>query len=401
MLTAKKVIPLQFDPSLPGLAADPYPLYHRLRAEDPVHWSPAIGMWVLTRYADAVAVLRDDRRFAKGGRRVVERKLASGPLLEVQSRWMLFLDPPDHERLRGLVTKGFTPRRVEEMRPHIQSIVDGLLDAVEDGEMEVMSELAYPLPVWVISEMLGVPDEEQSELMRSANDVARTLDPVLTPEVVDRGSRAVEACVGVFRRLARARHSSLDGDLLSALITAEENGNCLTEDELAATCLLLFAAGHETTASLIGSGTLALLEHPDQRDLLRNQPSLVRAAVEEGLRYQPSAQMTGRLALEDVEIGGKTIRKGDRVMVCLGAANRDPEIFPDPDHFDITRPNLCQIAFGGGIHFCLGAALARVEAQIALGTLVERMPSVRLSDEKPRWRESFSLRGLECLRVRL
>jgi pimeloyl-[acyl-carrier protein] synthase len=401
MLTAKKDNPLQFDPSLPGLAADPYPLYHRLRAEDPVHWSPAIGMWVLTRYADAVAVLRDDRRFAKGGRRVVERKLASGPLLEVQSRWMLFLDPPDHERLRGLVTKAFTPRRVEEMRPHIQSIVDGLLDAVENGEMDVMSELACPLPVWVISEMLGVPDEEQSELMRSAEDVARTLDPVLTPDVVDRGSRAVQACVDVFRLLARARRSSLNGDLLSALITAEENGNRLTEDELAATCLLLFAAGHETTASLIGSGTLALLEHPDQLDLLRNQPSLVRGAVEECLRYQPSAQMTGRLALEDVEIGGKTIRKGNRVMVSLGAANRDPEVFPDPDRFDISRPNLRQIAFGGGIHFCLGAALARIEAQVALGTLVQRMPSLRLSGEKPRWRESFSLRGLEYLRVGL
>ena len=399
MLTARKDTPLQFDPSLPGLAADPYPVYHRLRAEDPVHWSPIIGMWVLTRYADAVAVLRDDSRFAKGGRQVVERKLASGPLLEVQSRWMLFLDPPDHERLRGLVTKAFTPRRVEEMRPRIQSIVDELLDAVEDGEMELMSELAYPLPVIVISEMLGVPDKERSELMGWAGDIARTLDPVLAPEIVDRGSRAVEASVDCFRRLARARRSNLNGDLLSALITAEQDGNRLTEDELAATCLLLFAAGHETTASLIGSGTLALLQHPDQLDLLQNDPSLVRSAVEECLRYQPSAQMTGRLAREDVEIGGKAIRKGDRVMVCLGAANRDPEVFPDPDRLDITRPNLRQIAFGGGIHFCLGAALARIEAQVALDTLVRRMPSLRLSAEKPRWRESFSLHGLEYLRV--
>ena len=399
MLTARKDTPLQFDPSLPGLAADPYPVYHRLRAEDPVHWSPIIGMWVLTRYADAVAVVRDDSRFAKGGRQVVARKLASGPLLEVQSRWMLFLDPPDHERLRGLVTKAFTARRVEEMRPRIQSIVDELLDAVDDGEMEVMSELAYPLPVIVISEMLGVPDKERSELMGWAGDIARTLDPVLAPEIVDRGSRAVEASVDCFRRLARARRSNLNGDLLSALITAEQDGNRLTEDELAATCLLLFAAGHETTASLIGSGTLALLQHPHQLDLLQNDPSRVRSAVEECLRYQPSAQMTGRLAREDVEIGGKVIRKGDRVMVCLGAANRDPEVFPDPDWLDITRPNLRQIAFGGGIHFCLGAALARIEAQVALDTLVRRMPSLRLSGEKPRWRESFSLHGLEYLRV--
>ena len=312
---------------------------------------------------------------------------------------MLFLDPPDHERLRGLVTKAFTPRRVEEMRPRIQSIVDELLDAARDGGMEVMGEFAYPLPVRVISEMLGVPAEERSELMRWAGDVARALDPVLSPEVVERGSRAVEASVDCFRRLARARRSSLNGDLLSALITAEQDGNRLTEYELAATCLLLFAAGHDTTASLIGSGTLALLQHPDQLALLRNDPSLVRSAVEECLRYQPSAQMTGRLALEDVEIGGKAIRKGDRVMVCLGAANRDPEVFRDPDRLDITRPNLRQIAFGGGIHFCLGAALARIEAQVALGTLVRRMPSLRLSGEKPRWRESFSLHGLEYLRV--
>jgi pimeloyl-[acyl-carrier protein] synthase len=389
-----------FNPMDPEFVADPYPTYHRLRAEDPVHLSP-LGFWVLTRYEDVAAVLRDPR-FAKEAMMAAVAK-RFGITQGTFGLSMLDRDPPAHTRLRSLVSKAFTPKVVEAMRPHIQEIVDGLLARVAGaGSMDLIEEFAYPIPVMVICELLGVPVEDRERFKGWSLDIARGLDAVMLPvdsEVAIRSGIARQGLIGYFRELIAARRASPRADLLSALIAAEEAGDKLSEDELLASCILLLVAGHETTVNLIGNGMLALLRHPAELRQLREHPELITGAVEELLRYDGPVQRTGRMPSEDVTIGGRTIAKGEMVMPFIGAADRDPAQFPDPDRLDITRSENRHVAFGTGIHFCLGAPLARVEGQIAINTLLRRLPTLTLVTEKPEYRQSLTLRGLTALHV--
>jgi cytochrome P450 len=384
----------------PEFVADPYPTYHRLRAEAPVYQSP-LGFWVLTRYEDVVASLRDPRFVKEPIASYVAARLGSptpGAGLAMLDR-----DPPDHTRLRGLVNKAFTPRVVEVLRPNIQKFVDDLLDRVEGrNSMDLIEDFAYPIPVVVICEMLGVPVADRERFRTWGLDIARGLDAILLPldsDVVIK-SRAARTALGeYFRELIADRRASPRADLLSDLIAAEEAGDKLNEEELLATCILLLVAGHETTVNLIGNGTLALLRHPAELKRLRENPRLITTAVEELLRFDGPVQRTARMPSEDVTVGGRTIAKNDLVMPFIGAADRDPAQFPDPDRLDITRTDNRHIAFGWGIHFCLGAPLARVEGQIAINSLLRRLPKLALATDRPEYRQSLTLRGLSTLPV--
>ena len=391
-----------FNPMDPEFVADPYPVYARLRSEDPVHQSP-LGFWILTRYDDVAAVLRDPTFAKEALAAFVAARfgVAVPPGLGLS---MLDRDPPDHTRLRGLVSKAFTPRVVDGLRPRIRDIVEGLLARVERaGTMDLIEQFAYPLPVIVICEMLGVPVEDQERFKGWGLDIARGLDTILLPPDSEVGRRSIEsrrALADYFRGLIARRRASPRDDLLSGLIAAEEAGDKLNEDELLATCILLLVAGHETTVNLIGNGTLALLRHPDQLRVLRENPGLVGSAVEELLRFDGPVQRTARIPSADVTIRGRTIGKGEMVMPFIGAANRDPAQFPDPDRLDITRADNRHLALGWGIHFCLGAPLARVEGQIAISALARKFPKLSLAAEAPpAHRQSLTLRGLTSLPV--
>jgi cytochrome P450 len=402
MISSAAMGDVTFNPMDPTFVADPYPTYRQLRAEDPVHHSP-LGFWVLTRYDDVVAALRDPRLAKEAIPAFVAARF--GAPVPTTALSMLDRDPPDHTRLRSLVSKAFTPRVVEGLRPRIQQIVDGLLTrAQEKGSMDVIEEFAYPIPVNVICEMLGVPVEDHEQFKGWSLDIARGLDSILLPldsEVPKRSVASRTALANYFRELIAKRRASPRGDLLSALIAAEEAGDKLSENELLATCILILIAGHETTVNLIGNGTLALLRHPDQLRRLRENPALIATAVEELLRFDGPVQRTARIPSEDVVIDGRKIAKGEMVMPFIGAADRDPAQFPDPDRLDIGRNDNRHIAFGWGIHFCLGAPLARVEGQIAINTLVQRLPSLALASDAPQFRESLTLRGLKSLPVTL
>jgi cytochrome P450 len=392
---------IQFNPMDPDFVADPYPTYHRLRAEDPVHHSP-LGFWVLTRYADVMAMLRDGRLIKEPIAAFVAARfgMAVPPGLGLS---MLDRDPPDHTRLRGLVSKAFTPRALERLRPGIQQMVDGLLDEVAGrGSMDLIEEFAYPLPVRVICEMLGVPVADHERFKQWGLDIARGLDAIMLPPDSEVGRRSVSgrrALAEYFHGLIADRRAAPRDDMLSALIAAEEAGDKLDEDELLATCILLLVAGHETTVNLIGNGTLALLRHPAELRKLRENPGLIASAVEELLRFDGPVQRTARIPSEDIRIDDRIIGKGEMVMPFLGAADRDPAQFPDPDRLDIARADNRHIAFGMGIHFCLGAPLARMEGQIAINTLLARLPRLALATDRPRFRQSLTLRGLETLPV--
>ena len=393
--------PVEFNPLLPEFRQNPYPTYQRLRTEDPVHSSMLPGVWVLSRYADVVMALRDPRFGRADAEGFWRERLGDGPAHNIVTKWMLFRDPPDHTRLRTLVNKAFTPRAIENLRPRVQEIVDELLDAVQlDGGMDLVAAFAYPLPVLVICEMLGVPAKDREIFKNWSGDLARILDPILTPEIVERGHALMADMSDYFRDLIAHLRKHPQGSLLDAMIAAEEAGDRLTEEELLANCILLFGAGHETTVNLIGNGTLALLRHPDQAAKLRQNPTLIENAVEECLRHDSPVQMTGRQLKEEVEIDGRRLQVGERVFTLIGSANRDSNQFPDPDRFDIARTDNRHLAFGHGIHFCLGASLARLEGQLALGTLVRRLPGLKLKTDAPQWRDAFTLRGLQTLPVK-
>ena len=394
---------VEFNPFLPEFHADPYPFYRRLREQDPVHRT-AMGFWVLTRYEDCVAVLRDQRFGREEFQQMLTAVYGDDTEKPQLPRSMLFRDPPDHTRLRALVSKAFTPRTIEVMRGHIQDIVDRLLGrALAQGGMDVMEDLAYPLPVTVICEMLGVPVGDHASIRGWSADIARSLDAIGLPSdqsIVERGRIARRQLADYFRALVPERRARPQPDLLSGLLAAEEQGDKLTEPEVIAMCLLLFIAGHETTVNLIGNGLLALLRHPEQLARVQADPALVPNAVEELLRYDSPVQRTARITTEEVDLAGHHITKGAMVVVALGAANRDPAQFADPDRLDVTRRDVRHISFGFGIHFCLGAPLARVEGQIALGALLRRAPGLTLDEPTLEWRESSVLRGLKRLRVR-
>jgi cytochrome P450 len=393
-----------FNPLSPEFIRDPYPHYERLRNTDPVHITPH-GMYLVSRHAEASLALRD-RRFGKD---FVERstrrygpKIMDEPVFRSMSRWMLQQDPPDHTRLRGLVVKAFTARRVEDMRPRIQQVVDQTLDRIAArGHMDLIEDFAFRLPVTIICDMLGIPEDHREAFYASSRDGGRLLDPVpLSPAEIAEANAGNAMAQMYFQQLFELRRKSPGNDLTTQLVQAEEDGSKLSNEELTANIILLFGAGHETTVNLIGNGLLALYRNPDQLALLKANPALITSAIEEFLRYDSSVQMGGRVTLEDIDdLGGKKIPKGETVLCLLGSANRDPAVYPDrPDRLDITRPNVRPLSFGGGIHFCLGAQLARIEAEIAIATLLRRLPDLKLDDAaNPEWRPTFVLRGLKRL----
>jgi cytochrome P450 len=393
-----------FDPLSPEFIRDPYPHYERLRTADPMHLT-TFGSFVASRHAEASLVLRD-KRFGKD---YVERsirrygpKIMEEPAFRSMRHWMLQQDPPDHTRLRGLVVKAFTARRVEDMRPRIQQIVDQTLDAIAgQGRMDLIEDFAFRLPVTIICDMLGIPEDHREVFYKSSRDGGRLLDPVpLSPEEIAAANASNTMAQMYFHQLFELRRKNPGDDLTTQLVHAEEDGSKLSNEELTANIILLFGAGHETTVNLIGNGLLALHRNPDQLALLKANPALITNAIEEFLRYDSSVQLTGRVALEDIDdLGGKKIPKGESVLCLLGSANRDPAVYPDrPDRLDITRPNVRPLSFGGGIHFCLGAQLARIEAEVAISSLLRRLPDLRLDNaENPEWRPTFVLRGLKTL----
>lgn len=390
-----------FNPLSLDFIRNPYPSYARLRETAPVMRLPNLNAFLVSRHADAAFVLRD-KRFGKDFVTRITRRYGpealKEPIYRAMSLWMLSQDPPDHTRLRGLVVKAFTFRRVEDMRPRIQQIVDESIDRViKQGRMDLIADFAFRLPVIVICDMLGIPEEDREIFFARERTGGRLLDPVpLSREEIDAANTSHKNSEAYFHRLFDLRRRQPGDDLTTQLVQAEEDGNKLTNEELTANIILLFGAGHETTVNLIGNGLLALHRNPDQLAKLKANPALMPNAIEEFLRYDSSVQLTGRVAMEDVEVGGTMIPQGENVMCLLGSANHDPAVYPDrPDELDIERPNVRPMSFGGGIHLCLGAQLARAEAEIAIATLLRRIPNLRIDDVvNPDWRPTFVLRGL-------
>jgi cytochrome P450 len=399
--------PPLFNPLAPEFIRDPYPFYARLRETDPMHVT-AFGSIVASRHAEASLVLRDKRfgkDFVARSMRRYGPDIMKEPVFRSMSHWMLQQDPPDHTRLRGLVVKAFTARRIEDMRPRIQQVVDQTLDAlVPRGQADLIEDFAYRLPVTIICDMLGIPEEHRETFHKRSADGGRLLEPVpLSPREIAEANAGHALSQAYFHQLFELRRRNPGDDLTTQLVQAEEDGTKLSNEELTANIILLFGAGHETTVNLIGNGLLALYRNPDQLALLKARPELIGNAIEEFLRYDSSVQMTGRVALEEIEdLGGRRIPAGETVLCLLGSANRDPAVYPDrPEQLDITRPNVKPLSFGGGIHFCLGAQLARLEAEIAIVSLLRRLPELRLDDpDNPEWRQSFVLRGLKRLPAR-
>lgn len=399
------------DPSLslcrlldPEILANPYPLYHRLLVEDPVHWDPFLHAWVVTRYTDVVQVLHG---FSANCAPVPEQLTAMGvsamnPVAQVMARQMLFMDPPAHTRLRALASAAFTPRRVEALRSHIQDIVNTLLDAVQPaGRMDVMSDLANRLPAIVTAEMLGVPPSDHEQLKAWSADFAEVLGNFQhNADRAARMLRSVEEMSAYFRAAIRQWRDRRGGGLISALLNAEIQEDWLSEEAVIANAILIMVGGQETTPNLIGNGLLALLRNPDQLQRLRTDLSLIPSAVEELLRYESPSQHTTRMAPEDTQLGRRLIRKHQAVIAVMGAANRDPELFRDPDRLDIGREDNRHVAFGAGGHFCFGAPLARLEGQITFETILRRLPNLTLEPGPLVWRENLGLRGLKALPVR-
>ncbi len=384
--------------------ADPYPRYAALRTVAPVHWS-AFGFWALSRYDDCQQLMRHPgvgKDFTKvaGTLGLTPQQQAEQARFRNDRSNMLTTDPPDHTRLRGLVTRAFTPRTVETLRPRIVELVDELLDGFGDGEVDVMDALAFPLPVTVIGEMLGVPPADRPGLRPLVRSVTAVLELVVSSAALAEATAAQASLEAYFAGLVAERRARPQDDMLSKLIEAEDKGDQLSEHELISTAILLFAAGFETTTHLLGNGLLALLRHPDELARLRGDRALVRPAVEELLRFDSPVQIAARVAVDDVSIGGQEMAAGSVVLALLGAANRDPARFHDPERLDVGRDEGAPASFGGGIHFCLGAALARLEGQIVLDRLLDRFTTMELVGGPPTHRDSLTLRGLTDLRAR-
>lgn len=396
---------MHFDPRAPEFRANPYPYYALLQQQAPIFRWEAWGIWFLSSYDDCAALLRDNR-LGHSPQGYADAPDNQQPLFDMMGRWMLLMDPPDHTRLRSLVHKAFTPRMVAQLRGSIQQITDGLLDQAEahakaQHSFDLMAALAYPLPVAVICALLGVPAADNVRFHAWSDAIARSLDLTEDPAVYDRAAAAAEQLQGYLDGLLVERRARPQSDLISALVAVEEQGERLTRAELFATCALLLIAGHETTVNLIGNGTLALLRNPEQWQLLKDNPALIETAVEELLRYDGPVQMTSRIVHEDVELRGHVFRAGQEVAFLLGAANHDPVRFANPGKLDITRADNRHLGFGGGIHYCLGAPLARLEGEIAFSMLARRMPNLQLASDTVTYRDNFVLRGLTALPVRL
>ncbi len=404
---------LVWDPFDPAWRSDPFSVYAELRARNPVHRSP-LGFWVFTRHTDCLAVLRDRRSSSDArtadpdrlaGLRTIDPSDVGGGVSELLNDMapFIFRDPPDHTRLRGLVQKAFTPR-VDELQPRIAELSEQLVARMlEHGEADLVADFAYPLPVQIIVEMLGVPAEDHERFRQWSDALARGLDPdfLLPPDAGQQRLAGILNFVQYFAGLITERRQRTGDDLISRLIQAEEQGDVLTQGELLATCILLLVAGHETTVNLISGGALALMTHPDQQDRLRADPSLMRSGVEEMLRYVSPVQLTGRVAHADMEVGGVELTAGDFSMLLIGSANHDPDVFEEPETFDVARVENPHLGFGFGLHHCLGAPLARLEAQIALDTLLRRASALELRPDALVHKDNIVLRGLAALPVRL
>jgi pimeloyl-[acyl-carrier protein] synthase len=389
----------------PEVLADPYPLYHRLRSVDPVCWDPYLHTWVVTRYEDVMTVLQrfsanctpSSEQLAKLGMQ------ALSPIARVMGLQMLFLDPPEHSRIRGLAAKAFAPRQVEALRSHIAEIVGDLLDALRGRRtVDLIADLALPLPAIVSAEMLGLPSADWPQL----TEWSRTFSEMLGgfQYNADRAAAVLQSLekMTAYFLAAIDDHASLSyGGLIHALVTAEIDGDRLSDDEVIANAILTMVGGQETTTTLIGNGILSLLANPDQWQRLRDNPSLIPSAVEELLRYESPSQHTARMAWEDCELGDKVISKGQVVTAVIGAANRDPERFEEPDRLDLERADNRHLAFGWGGHYCFGAPLARIEGRLAFAALADRVGEMRLAPGPLKWKQNHGLRGLEALLVEI
>ncbi len=380
------------------LLANPYPIYQRLQTRDPVHRSRFIKGWILSRHEDIDAILRDYRRFGNDRASTRDANLRFDP---DEPRSMLYRDPPDHTRLRSLVSRAFTPNAVGALRPRVEKIADDLLDRLHGADsFDVIDAIAYPLPVSVICEMLGVPREDRGPFREWSNDASLSIEPLLDDRRVARSMDTLTRLREYFSDLAERRRADPGDDLISVLTQIEDEGDSLSHEELQLMLVLLLVAGNETTRNLVGNGLFALLRNPEQLDRLKRDPELIGAAVEELLRYDSPVQIDGRSVREDTEVAGVPMERGQYLMLLLGAANRDPEVFDDPDALDVSRERNPHLGFGRGIHYCLGAPLARMEAEIILGNLIERFPNVRLAGTPSR-RRQIVLRGLSSLPVRV
>ncbi|HLV35362.1 MAG TPA: cytochrome P450 [Spirillospora sp.] len=401
------MIAVNFDPFASDFIANPYPVYDSLRAQSPIFWHADSRMWFFTTREDVSTLLRD-RRFGRTLLHIMSRQAAGlppirddlKPFYKLSEHSMFDKEPPEHTRLKSLVHKVFTPRRVESLRAQIQKITDTLLDAAEArGGMDLLEDFATPLPVTVIAELLGVPEADRHHLRPWSQAIVAMYELDHTPEQERRAVQAAIEFSDYLRQLARERRRNPQNDLITALAQVEEQGDTLSEDELISTCVLLLNAGHEATANVIGNGMLALLHHPAQFDRLRANPALVSTAVEEMMRYDTPLQLFRRWTLEDVVYKGIELRRGTQIALVFGAANRDPAVFDQPNTFDITRADNPHISFGGGVHYCLGAPLARLELQIAIRTLIERFPTLRLDGPEPEYRPAYVIRGLKAFPV--
>lgn len=382
----------------PSVLADPYSLYARLRSEDPVHWDPFLHAWVITRYDDVMRVLKT----FSAVRTPTPEQLASmgleamGPIARVLVKQMLFMDAPAHTRIRSLAAQAFTPARVQALRVQVQQIMDGLIDGLEGRrEFDIIDEIANPLPAIVTAQMLGVPVSDHRQLKAWSADFAEMLGNFQhNPNRVGQMLKTVEDVTAYFRAAVQDQRTNPRGGLIHALLTAEIDGDRLTEEEVVANTVVTMVGGQETTTNLIGNGLLTLFRNPEAKERIMNDPSVLTAAVEELLRYESPSQHTGRIAPADVEIGGKLIRKGQAVLAVMAAANRDPDQFSNPDSLDFTRSENRHLAFGWAAHFCFGAPLARLEAQIAFPTILRRLKNLRLKTDNLNWRFNLGLRGL-------
>lgn len=417
--------------------ANPYPFYEQLRSQDPVHWDEELGFWVLSRFSDIESLYLDERFSRAQGllrgfdRLSVENQKTAAPVYHSFSKTVFYADPPYHTHLRGLMNNAFTPRRVEQLRPTIQRLVDELLDAAHaNGGMDFIRDFAYPLPVMVIAELLGLPAQDRAKFKEWSDDLFAILGTMKkSPHLLERAAQSLAEMTDYVTALSRDRREQPRDDLLSALLAVADDdeplapphplpvsaadhssghlmrersaASALTQDELVANVNILLSTGHETTTHLLGNGLLALLQNPGQMQKLKSDPSLLDSATEETLRYDNPVQITYRSAVADAELNGKLIRKGDLINTIIGSANRDPDRFKNPDMFDISRNEGRHLSFGLGIHYCIGAPLVKLEAEIAFETILRRFPDLALATETLEWQEHPIFRGLKSLPVEL
>jgi cytochrome P450 len=399
---------MTYDPAAPEVRRNPFPVYSQLQDDDPVHWSESLRSWVLTRYDDVrqVAmsdVMSPDRLRPFYAQLKGERREILAEVMRYLSLWMVFRDPPEHTRLRRLVSTAFTPRSIEALAEPVGRIVDQLLDALPKNQpVDWAQQVAMPLPAYVILDLLGIPHQSYADLKAWSDDLRAFVGSSRAdPDRYNRARHGATQLAGFFREVIAARRAAPGEDFVSRMITARDEQGSLSEDELVATCMLVLFAGHETTTHLLGNSANALLDHPDQLQRLRDNPALINPAVEEFLRYDGPSNAITRVVSADHEIGGKLLRSGDRVFAMVNAANRDPRRFDNPQGLDIARQNNRHLTFGFGLHFCLGAPLARLEAQLCLAGLIRRFGKIERAAGETEWIDSLAMRGLSRLPVQL